>query len=51
MKVLKGIGLFIAALVVVILLVGLVMPTEYSVSRSILLTKSRAEVFPLVSSL
>ncbi|WP_128548210.1 SRPBCC family protein [Larkinella soli] len=51
MKILKILGIVVLALVVLVLAVGLIVPTEYAVERSVVIAKPRSEVFRLVGSL
>lgn len=51
MKILKIVGIILLTLILGFLGLGLIMPKEYSIERSVVINKSRSEIFPLVSSL
>lgn len=48
MKIVKKILIGIAAIIVLVLVVALFMPREYSISRSVVINKPKAEVFDFV---
>ncbi|GAB3326805.1 hypothetical protein GCM10027299_26340 [Larkinella ripae] len=50
-KILKIGGIALVILILVFLGLGLVMPKKYSIERSVVISKPRSEVFPLVATL
>lgn len=48
MKILKKIGIAIVSIIALLLLVALFMPKEYSITRSVVVNKPKAEVFDFV---